>query len=98
MTTTEKLQHGIFATQEGKDVAERIIHYAGYNVPEGEKCMRTIKTTDTALGEICRALGVKHFPPSEFTPCYHVTVFLSDNHWISIEGSPRVAQVNWSEL
>ena len=98
MTPTEKLQTAIFATAEGREVAERIIHYAGYNVPVGESCHRTIKTTDAALGEICRALGEQPNAPEQWSPCYRISVRLADNHVITIEGAPRVAQVQWSEL
>ena len=78
MTTTNKLRSGIYATAEGRDVAERIIHYAGYNVPNGERCLRTITTTDTALGEICRALNMTAFGPDEITPAYRLTVRIAD--------------------
>ena len=97
MTTTNKLRSGIYATAEGRDVAERIIHYAGYNVPNGERCLRTITTTDTALGEICRALNMTAFGPDEITPAYRLTVRIADNHLVTIEGPTRVMEVRWSE-
>jgi hypothetical protein len=98
MTTTDKLRSGIYATQEGKDVAERIIHYAGYNVPEGERCLRTIVTTDTALGEVCRALGMPAVAPDTITPAYRVTVRVADNYLITVEGPMRVMEVTWAEV
>jgi hypothetical protein len=97
MTTTDKLRSGIYATAEGRDVAERIIHYAGYNVPNGERCLRTITTTDTALGEICRALGVSHEAPDQITPAYRTFIRIADNYAIQVEGAVRVMEVRWSE-
>jgi len=80
MTTIEKLRHGIYSTQESKDLAAEIIQLLERNYP----CVAQFwyyGIANNVIGDIAKAVGL---------PAYRV----SDFFVINIEDIDRDNQVN----
>lgn len=96
-TLINRLSAHVWATPNGKELAERIIRIAGNNYPDADHVTLTIATDTPTLGDLARATGENTFSPNEIVPYYRLLIRISPKVLVEVKGPSMVAHVKWQD-